>query len=203
MKYLIAVCLYRSHCVTWIHCHFLQLPVADDEIKRQPSSGVQLNLPPEVVVQKGCVFFGVPKCLIFGIPKSSKVRYVGWQFGQSTGEQTGALEAFLTTFSVSAWQKATVFRSEFTKCCLVYLTVVFLCFIASLLVPLMIFGFFLLGGKLQQATKLHKGITKLQNPCYVHRRWMGTLRIRLYIWLHQLKPTRAENLQHFLWLRSR
>lgn len=60
-----------------------------------------------------------------------------------------------------------------------YLTVGPLCFIASLLVPLMIFGFFLLGGKLQQATKLHKGITKLQNPCYAHRRWMGTLRIRL------------------------
>lgn len=128
MKYLIAVCLYRSHCVTWIHCHFLQLPVADDEIKRQPSSGVQLNLPPEVVVQKGCVFFGVPKCLIFGIPKSSKVRYVGWQFGQSTGEQTGALEAFLTTFSVSAWQKATVFRSEFTKCCLAVLNCSFFVF---------------------------------------------------------------------------
>lgn len=78
------------------------------------SSGVQLNLPPESVVQKGCVFC-VPKCYL--VASQNHLKYVTLvdSLARVLENKPAHWKPLLTTFSVSAWQKAIVFRSEFTK----------------------------------------------------------------------------------------
>lgn len=111
----------------------------------------QLRCPAEFTARIRCakgLCFLRPKMLPGGIPKSSKVRYAGWQFGQSTGEQTGALEAFFDNVFCLCLTKGDCFPQWIHKSVVwLYLTVVPLCFIASLLVPLMIFGCFFVGRK--------------------------------------------------------